>query len=484
MSTMEPESEVRRGLRPGCGAPYNGVSMTSEKQKVALVSLLASVGLAAAKLIAALFTGSLGILSEAVHSILDAGATAITFAAVRIADRPPDETHHFGHAKVESVSALTATGLLFATTVWIVYEAAHRLLTGEAHVTVTWWAVAIIAGSIIIDYNRSKALRRVAKATTSEALDADALHFTSDMWSSIVVLLGLAAAWAGYPWADPLAALAVAGFVALAGYRLGKRTLDTLLDAAPLGTVAVIERLADETRGILDLKRLRVRPAGATLFVDADVTVRRTLPFDRVAEIQRRFIDAVRRAYPNSDVSVTVHPVVLDDETVFDKVNLIAARAGRPILHLPVQHVGDKLSVSFDLELDRGMDFTTAHDAATALEDAIGEELGEEVEVESHIEPLHIDGLSGAEVPQELRGRIEARLKSLADGVSLLTGIHDVRVRKTEHGLFVTFHCLVEGTETVEAVHDAVDTLESALKQQMPEVRRVIAHAEPPKRGG
>jgi cation diffusion facilitator family transporter len=453
--------------------------MASEKQNVALLSLVASAVLAAAKLVAAVFTGSLGILSEAIHSLLDTGATAITFAAVRISDRPPDKTHHFGHAKVESVSALTATGLLFATTIWIVYEAIHRLLTGDVDVTVAWWAVAIIAASIVIDLNRSRALRRVAQATASEALEADALHFTSDMWSSLVVLVGLAAAWAGYPWADPLAALVVAAFVALAGYRLGKRTLDTLLDAAPPGTVEVIERLADETRGVLDLKRLRVRPAGATLFVDADLTVRRTLPFDRVAEIQRRFVEAVRSAYPNSDVSVTVHPVALDDETVFDKVNLIAARAGRPIHHLTVQHVGDKLSVSFDLELDGSMDFTTAHDAATALENAIGEELGEEVEVESHIEPLHIDGLSGAEVAPDVRQRIEARLRKLADGVGLLTDIHDLRARHNEHGLFVTFHCRVAGTGTVETVHDAVDALESALKQHMPEVRRVIAHAEP-----
>lgn len=453
--------------------------MASEKQNVALVSLVASAGLAAAKMIAALFTGSLGILSEAIHSLLDTGATAITLAAVRIADRPPDETHHFGHAKVESVSALTATGLLFVTTIWIVYEAIHRLLTGDIEVTVAWWAVAIIAGSIVVDYNRSKALRRVAKATASEALDADALHFTSDMWSSILVLLGLAAAWAGYPWADPVAALAVSAFVGLAGYRLGKRTLATLLDAAPAGTVAVIERLADETRGVLDLKRLRVRPAGATLFVDADITVRRTLPFDGVAEIQRRFIETVRRTYPNSDVSVTVHPVALNDETVFDKVNLIATRAGHKIHHLTVQHVGDTLSVSFDLELDRTLDFTTAHDVATGLENAISEELGEEVEVESHIEPLHSDGLSGSEVAPELHDRIEARLKELADGVSLLTDIHDVRARRNEHGLFVTFHCRVAGVQTVEAVHDAVDALEGALKERMPEVRRVIAHAEP-----
>ena len=458
--------------------------MASEKQKVALVSLVASAVLAVAKLVAAAFTGSLGILSEAVNGLLDTGVTAITLAAVRVSDRPPDDTHHFGHAKVESIAALTGTALLFITTAWIVYAAIGRLLTGEAHLTVAWWAVAIIAGSIVIDFNRSQALSRVAVSTSSEVLAADALHFGADMWSSVVVLVGLAAAWAGYPWADSVAALAVAAFVALAGYRLGKRTLDTLLDAAPLGAVAIIERLADETRGVLDLKRLRVRPAGATIFVDADITVRRTLPFDRVADIQRAFTEAIRRAFPNSDVSLTVHPVALDDETVFDKVNLIAARAGHPIHHLTVQHVADTLSVSFDLELDRDLDFTTAHDVATALETAISEELGDEVEVESHIEPLHIAGLSGEEVPAQVHDRIETRLKELAQDLGMLGDIHDVRVRHNAHGLFVTFHCRVAGALTVEAVHDAVDALEIALKSRMPEVRRVIAHAEPHKRSG
>jgi cation diffusion facilitator family transporter len=455
--------------------------MVSEKQKVALVSLVASAGLAVAKMIAAMFTGSLGILSEAIHSLLDTGVTAITLAAVRVSDRPPDDTHHFGHAKVESVAALTGTALLFITTGWIVYEALHRLASGETHVTVAWWAVAIVAGSIVIDFNRARALTRVSKATSSEALAADALHFHTDMLSSIVVLLGLAAAWAGYPWADSVAALAVAAFVALAGYRLGQRTLDTLLDAAPAGTAAVIERLADETRGVLDLKRLRVRPAGATLFVDADITVRRTLPFDRVAEIQRRFIAAIRLSYPRADVSVTVHPVALDDETVFEKVNLIAGRSGHPIHHLTVQHVGDNLSVSFDLEVDGSLDFTSAHDIASSLEEAIRDELGEDVEVESHIEPLHTDGLAGEELPPPARQHIEALLKELAQGAGKLADIHDVRARRNEHGLFVTFHCRVAGLETVETVHEAVDALEIALKQQVPEVRRVIAHAEPRK---
>ncbi|TMJ39488.1 MAG: cation diffusion facilitator family transporter, partial [Alphaproteobacteria bacterium] len=152
----------------------------SEKQSVALVSMAASGGLAIAKLIAGLLTGSLGILSEAVHSFIDFCATVITFFAVRVGDQPPDERHHYGHAKFESIAALAETGLLLATTGWIAYEAIHRLVSGDTQILLAWWAAAIIIASIIIDFFRSRALSRVAKATTSEALAADALNFTSD----------------------------------------------------------------------------------------------------------------------------------------------------------------------------------------------------------------------------------------------------------------------------------------------------------------
>ena len=451
----------------------------SEKQRVAFWSLIASGLLAAAKLVAGLLTGSLGILSEAVHSLLDFAATVITVAAVGVSDRPPDDTHHFGHAKFESVSALTATGLLFATTIWIFYEAISRLVTGEIHVEVTWWAFAIIAGSIVIDWNRARVLSRVAKNTSSEALAADALHFSSDMWSSGAVLLGLGAAYMGYAWADPVAALVVAVFVAIAGYRLGKRTLDTLLDAAPKGVTPSIEKLARAAPGVLALQRLRVRPAGATLFVDADIAVRRTLPLDDVVDIKQRFSQEIRKEYPNADISVTAHPVALDDETVFDKVMLIANRRGLAIHHLTVQSLRERLSVSFDLELDGRMSLKDAHEIASGLETAIGEELGEDVEVESHIEPMHTASLDGANADDERRRKIEATLKSLAHHDELLTEIHNVRARENEHGLFVTFHCRVQGRESVEAVHEAVDALEAKLKKRLPEVRRVIAHAEP-----
>jgi len=452
--------------------------MSQEKRSVALLSLLASAVLTVAKFAVGLTTGSLGILSEAIHSLLDFGATAITYFAVRVSDRPPDRTHHFGHGKIESVAALAETGLLFLTSAWIVYEAVRRLLFHDSHVEVTWIAIGVIAGSIVIDFNRSRALKRVARKHVSEALEADALHFSSDMLSSIVVLAGLGLTWLGYPEADAIAAIGVALFVCLAGWRLGRRTINTLMDAAPEGAADAIADIARDTDGVLSLDRLRVRPGGGTLFVDMDIHVGRTLPFDRVTAIKNALISEIRRAYPGADVSLTAHPVQLDDETVFDKVMLIARRRGLAVHHITVQHIGERLSVSFDIEVDGGMALGAAHELADSLEHAIAGELGTDVEVESHIEPLQIATLAGRDVPDERRDSyLEALTRLAADG--MLTDIHNLRARETDHGVFVTFHCRVDPAIHVEDVHEAVDLLEHAFRETMPEVRRVIAHAEP-----
>lgn len=456
--------------------------MANEKERVALWSLAASAVLVSAKGFAALFTGSLGILSEAVHSLIDLGATAITWSAVRVSDRPPDETHHFGHAKVESVAALIETGLLFITSIWIVWEAVRRLTTGETHVEVTWWAIALIAATIVIDWNRSRALKRAAEKHKSEALEADALHFTSDMWSSLAVVAGLILVWYGVPAADAVAALIVAGFILVAAVGLGRRTINTLLDAAPAGSEAAVRAAAEATHGALSLARLRVRPGGATVFVDAELNVRRTLPLNEIVDIRQAFAAEVRKRLPNADVAVTATPVALDDETVFDKVSLLARRRNLAIHHLTVQHIGEneKLSVSLDLEVDARLPLAEAHEIATALERDIRGELGSDVEVESHIEPAEVSVITGEPATGDTHLKIGNLLSRLVRSTrSRLSDVHNIRVRSNTQGLFVSFHCRIAGSATVEEVHEEVDRLEKALRTKMPEIRRVIAHAEP-----
>jgi cation diffusion facilitator family transporter len=453
--------------------------MASEKQRIALISLAASASLAAAKLMAGLVTGSLGVLSEAVHSLLDVGATAITFFAVSYADQPADEEHHYGHGKAESVAALVETGLLFGTTIWIVWEAIDRLISAESHVTIVWWAVVIVIASVFVDFNRARALKSAGRRHSSEALEADALHFSSDMWSSLVVLFGLGAVWLGFPQADAIAAIIVAVFVALAGARLGRRTLSTLLDAAPEGAVRQITELVADTEGILSMRRCRIRRAGAALFIDLDVNVRRTLPLEEATAIKDRLAERIRKVFRQADISITAYPVTLDDETVFDKVTMAARRRSLAIHHLTVQHLSGKTSVSFDLEVDGGMRLSDAHEVASALESVLERELGPEAEIDTHIEPIHLSGVEGEDASAEEHNVIEHWLRRFAAEIPNVKDVHNIRVRRNPHGVFVTYHCRVNGEQSVETIHEAVDDLESRLRKKLPQVRRVIAHAEP-----
>lgn len=452
----------------------------SEKRSVALVSMAASAGLAGAKFAAAMFTGSLGILSEAIHSLIDFGATVITYLAIRWSDQPADDEHHYGHAKIESVAALVETALLFLVTGWIVWEAMRRLLWHDGHeVEVTWWAVAIIAGSIVIDFNRARALKRVAAKTSSEALEADALHFSSDMWSSIVVLLGLGAVWAGVPAADSIAALVVSLFIAHAAWQLGQRTLNTLLDAAPAGATGIIRGLVNDVHGVLAIKSIRLRPGGATLFASVVVEVARTMPIDEIVKTKETIHQVIAARFPNADVTVTANPVALDNETVFQKVMLIAARRNLAIHHLNAQQLGPRLAISFDLEVDGTMPLGEAHATATRLEEAIRAELGSDAEVESHIEPQPERLLTGQDAPPGVTAAISGALLEFAAGYARLSDIHSIRLRQNEEGLFLHYHCRCAPGETVERIHDDIDHVEAAMKDRFPDIRRVIAHAEP-----
>jgi cation diffusion facilitator family transporter len=256
-------------------APQNHAQ---EKQKVAAFSLLASAVMAIAKFAAAFFSGSLGLLSEAFQTLLDVLATTLTLFAVRVSDKPADDEHHYGHAKVENIAALLQTVMLFGVAVYVAFEAISRLFAGDHEIKLQWWLYAVVIGSILIDYNRYRALKRTAVKTGSAALAADAVHFAADMWSSLAVLLGLILVWFGFTYADSVAALVVTGFVTHAAWELGKQTLNNLLDAAPAGAVAQITDVVDTVDGVLSIRQLRVRPAGPTLFVDLIVDVPRTLP--------------------------------------------------------------------------------------------------------------------------------------------------------------------------------------------------------------
>lgn len=454
--------------------------MQRKKEQVALTSILASAGLTIAKGIVGVATGSLAILSEAAHSLIDLVATVMTYFAVRISGKPADKEHHYGHGKVESVTALAETALLFLLCGIVIWEAVHRLLNESGHaVQATFWAFAVIIASIIVDFFRARVLYRVAAETSSEALEADALHFGSDMWSSAAVLVGLVFVALGYEWADATAAIVVAVFVCLAGWRLGKRTIDTLTDTAPAGAADRIADIVDRVAGVVAIDRIRARQAAGVMFVDLELGVSRALPLDRVSEVKEQTTQAIRAEYPLAEITVTTEPRALDDETVLERVMVIARNRGLAIHHVTAHAVGDHLAVAIDLEVDGALSLSAAHEIATGLEAAVVDELGSDVEVETHIEPLEPDGLAGRDAATERVAEMHKALTALAADFGFVRDIHDVRVRETDAGEIVNFHCHMNPDLSVHDVHEKVDAVERGLRRRFSSVKRVIGHAEP-----
>jgi cation diffusion facilitator family transporter len=454
--------------------------MQEQKERVALTSIAASGLLTLGKAVVGVMSGSLALLSEAGHSALDFAATVLTYFAVRVSGKPADDEHHYGHGKIESVTALIETGLLFVLSALVIWEAGKRLLQDLGHpVEATIWAFGVIGASIVIDFFRARVLYRVAKETASEALEADALHFGSDMWSSIAVLIGLVGVALGYPLADAIAAVVVAVFILIAGWRLGRRTIETLTDTAPEGAADRIRAAAESVRGVVAVERVRARAAGPTAFVDPMVAVSRTLPLDRVAEIKTQVAAAIKKEMPEAEVDVTTEPRALDDETVLERVMVIARNQALAVHHVIVHAIGGRLSVSLDLEVDGALSLEQAHTIADGLEAAVREELGPTVEVETHIEPLQIRGLSGRDAPAEHIVAVQDALVEAARSIAFLGEVHDVRVRETADGEIVNFHCRVDPALTVQDVHEKVDEVERALRHRYPSIKRVIGHAEP-----
>jgi cation diffusion facilitator family transporter len=452
----------------------------SEKERVALGSIGASAALTIAKAVVGLSTGSLAILSEAAHSLIDFAATLMTYFAVRIADKPADKEHHYGHGKMESLSALAETALLFVLSGVVLWEGSQRLFGGHGHlVEASAAAFGVIVISIAIDFLRARALSQVAKATSSHALEADALHFSSDMWSSAAVLVGLLGVRSGYVWADSAAAIVVALFVCLAGWRLGRRTLDTLTDTAPEGVAERITAIARKVRNVVSVERVRTREVGATMFGEIEVSASRTLPLDRVEKLKADIAAAVNTAMPNAEIGVIVTPRALDSETVMERVMVIARNRALAVHHVTVHAIGERLSISLDLEVDGELSLAAAHDIADGLEGAIRDEFGPDIEVETHIEPLQVHGSAGRDADAGHVATVATALAELAAAGGVLRNVHDVRVRDTADGEIVNFHCDVDPASRVADVHELVDGVEDGLRRRFPAIKRVIGHAEP-----
>jgi cation diffusion facilitator family transporter len=279
-----------------------------EKQNIALSSVIAAIFLTTFKFIVGISTGSLGILSEALHSSLDLIAALITLLAVRISDNPADKEHNFGHGKIENFSALIETLLLILTCAWIIYEAVKRITTHHVKIEVTVWSFIVVLVSIIIDFTRSRALSKVAKKYNSQALEADALHFSTDIWSSSVVMIGLIGVLFHFYLADAIAALLVAVIVLFISYRLGKKSFDALVDKAPQGVYDSINQIIKNIPEVKGYHNIRIREAGSKRFIELNIHVDNSLTIDEAHHISHKVEDAIENEIKNSEVMVHTEP--------------------------------------------------------------------------------------------------------------------------------------------------------------------------------
>ena len=459
----------------------DAATISSIKQRAALLSVMATLLLTGAKGIAAILSGSLALLTDALQGLIDIGSTLFTWFAVRAADKPADAEHHYGHGKVEALAALVETAILFTLAGAILWEAISRLWSGAVDaVAVTPIVLGVILFSMIVDAIRWHSLRKVAAETGSEALAAEATHFSADFVGSALVLVGLIAAWFGFARADTIAAFAIAAFMAYSAFKLGRRTINTLLDAAPAGLSERLTAAAGAVPGVVAVEWLKVRPSGGQTHGEIGIRVSRTLPLDRVVAIKDALVLALREVEPGAEITVTANPIQVDDETALERVLLIALKLKIPVHHVTVHSIGDRLSVSLDMEVDSRLPLGEAHEIATRLETAIRAEFGGETEVETHIEPMETGTPPGHNAAWDA---VEDIGKALAKEAAGLDGpihdIHSVRVRQTPNGLVVNYHCRVDPALDVAAVHAAVDEIERAVRIARPQVCRLVSHAEP-----
>ena len=463
-----------------------------EKRQVAFWSLMAAVLLTGTKLGVGLWTNSLGILSEAAHSALDLVAAGITLWAVRISGRPADREHPYGHGKIENLSALFETVLLLVTCVWIIGEAVRRLFGAEeVDVDPNVWAFLVVILSIVVDISRSRALKRAADKYSSQALEADALHFSTDIWSSSVVLLGLCGVVAGealgMPWliqADAVAALGVALIVIGVSLKLGKKSVDDLLDSVPGALHDQVVAAAKNIPGVKEVTRLRLRRSGPEIFADVTLAVGRAAAFERAHHIADEVETALRAVLPGADVVVHVEPIDPGDEDVTTVVRLLAARHGLGAHAIRIYEEQGGRWLELHIEVRDSLLLDEAHAQATAFERELRRSLPRIQRIVTHIEPA---GDAAATIQAEPVGQLQVQeaigefleaLESLHKH-PLLIQPHDIRVQRAGSELDVSFHCTLDPATAITEAHDLTVRLEEHLRNRVPNLGRVVIHVEP-----
>ncbi len=461
-----------------------------EKRRLTMLSLLAAVLLTSTKLGVGLWTNSLGILSEAAHSGLDLLACGVTFWAVRISGQPADREHTYGHGKFENLSALVETLFLLVASLWIVREAILRLFFHEAagiDPDRSVWGFLVIVVAVGVNYSRSRALHRAAVKYASQALEADALHFSTDIWSSVVVLLGLCGVLAGerlaMPWlahADAVAALGVAIIVIWVSFKLGKKAVEDLMDSVPKGLYQQVAAAVAQVPGVEQVTRLRLRRSGPQSFADVTLAVSHAAAFEQAHDVSQAVEAAIHAILPNADAVVHVEPIAPGEEDVTTVVRLLAARHGLGAHGVRIYEENGQRWLELHLEVSDRLLLEEAHQQATGFERELRKTLPGVTRIVTHIEPT---GDAAAIVRSEPAGQreVQAAIAQFMKSYPRPVRPHEVRVQQAGGELSVSFHCTLDAATAITEAHELTVRLEEYLRANVPGLGRVVIHVEPGK---
>lgn len=437
------------------------------------------------KLVTGLLSGSLGVLSDAAHSGLDLAGAMFTFFSVHVSDKPADENHTYGHGKVENLSAFGEILLMAASCAWIIYEAISRVVHGDVELHHSVWPVLVLVTSIGVDFWRSRELRAVARRTGSPALETDAFHFASDIWSTVAVLLGLCASWLGsvyqiswLHYADPIAAIVVSFMILRITAHLTGETIGVLMDQIPAETTRRVVREVEQVPGVLSVEQARVRRSGPSYFVDLTLALPRRHTFEHTGELVRAATEAVHRALPKADVVIHAVPRQARTESIFDRVRAVALRNNVSVHELSVQSLHGKLRVEQHVELDETMSLLEAHSFVSTLEEEILREAPEIDSVLTHIESEPATIEQPEDMVEEDR-RIEQVLRSTASHFPEISDVHEITVGRSGEHVLLSCHCTLPDDLPMQRVHEVITALEDRFKLEYPDMYRVTIHPEP-----
>ena len=456
-----------------------------QKRRVALLSMSAAAAMTVLKLAAGLLSGSLGVLSDAAHSGLDLAGAMLTYFSVHVSDKPADEDHTYGHGKVENLSSFIEATLMAVSCAWIVWEAVQRIFVHAVEVRHSLWPVAVLLGSIAVDYWRSRELRAVADRTGSPALATDAFHFASDMWATLAVLAGLGVNWLGsrfgiawLSYSDPVAAIVVSIMILRMTLRLGHEAVAVLVDEIPAETRRQLIREVERVPGVLAVEQARLRRGGARHFADLTLALPRRFTFEHTGQVVDQATAAAQRILPGADIVIHTVPHQTRAESIFDRVRAVAARNNVSVHELSIQSHQGRLRVELHVEIEENMRLREAHEFVSALEAEILRDVPEIDAVLTHIESEPATIEQPREVVVKDR-RIEIALRSAAAAFAEISDVHDIVVTHTGEHIALTCHCSLPDELPMHRVHEIITALEDRFKLECPEVYRVTIHPEP-----